>query len=79
MTDSNTVISMMRLFAQWLGRIALILLCIVIAGAVILFAILLIISKGKPKPFLDKDGKVIAKNLRGPALEAKLTELLGMQ
>ncbi|MDQ6478749.1 TlpA disulfide reductase family protein [Dyadobacter sp. LHD-138] len=28
---------------------------------------------------LDKDGKVIAKNLRGPALEAKLTELLGMQ
>ncbi len=60
MTDSNTVISMMRLFAQWLGRIALILLCIVIAGAVILFAILLIISKGKPKPFLDKDGKVIS-------------------
>jgi peroxiredoxin len=28
---------------------------------------------------LDKDGKVIAKNLRGPALEAKLTELLGVQ
>ncbi|MCF0057803.1 TlpA disulfide reductase family protein [Dyadobacter sp. CY356] len=28
---------------------------------------------------LDKEGKVIAKNLRGPALEAKLTELLGMQ
>jgi len=28
---------------------------------------------------LDKDGKVIAKNLRGSALEAKLTELLGMQ
>jgi len=28
---------------------------------------------------LDKDGKVIAKNLRGPALEAKLTELLGMK
>jgi peroxiredoxin len=26
---------------------------------------------------LDKDGKVIAKNLRGPSLEAKLSELLG--
>lgn len=26
---------------------------------------------------LDKDGKVIAKNLRGPALEAKLKEVLG--
>lgn len=36
MTNSNTVISMMRLFAQWLGRIALILLCIVIAGAIII-------------------------------------------
>jgi peroxiredoxin len=28
---------------------------------------------------LDKDGKIIAKNLRGPALETKLTELLGAQ
>ncbi|QRR03041.1 TlpA disulfide reductase family protein [Dyadobacter sandarakinus] len=26
---------------------------------------------------LDRDGKIIAKNLRGPALESKLTELLG--
>jgi peroxiredoxin len=26
---------------------------------------------------LDKEGKIIAKNLRGPALETKLTELLG--
>lgn len=26
---------------------------------------------------IDKDGKIIAKNLRGPALEAKLKELLG--
>lgn len=26
---------------------------------------------------LDKDGKIVAKNLRGPALEAKLAELLG--
>jgi len=26
---------------------------------------------------LDPDGKIIAKNLRGPALEAKLCELLG--
>lgn len=31
-----------------------------------------------PATFLvDKDGKIIAKNLRGPALESKLTELLG--
>ncbi|MEO6281784.1 MAG: TlpA disulfide reductase family protein [Dyadobacter sp.] len=28
---------------------------------------------------LDKDGKIIAKNLRGAALETKLTELLGAQ
>jgi peroxiredoxin len=28
---------------------------------------------------LDKDGKIIAKNLRGPALEAKLSELLGVR
>jgi peroxiredoxin len=28
---------------------------------------------------LDKEGKIIAKNLRGPALESKLTELLGAQ
>ncbi|TLU98038.1 TlpA disulfide reductase family protein [Dyadobacter luticola] len=28
---------------------------------------------------LDKDGKIIAKNLRGPDLESKLTELLGAQ
>ncbi|WAC10722.1 TlpA disulfide reductase family protein [Dyadobacter pollutisoli] len=28
---------------------------------------------------LDKDGKIIAKNLRGSALETKLTELLGAQ
>jgi len=28
---------------------------------------------------LDKEGKIIAKNLRGPALETKLTELLGVQ
>lgn len=28
---------------------------------------------------LDKEGKIIAKNLRGAALEAKLTELLGAQ
>ncbi|WP_221389810.1 TlpA disulfide reductase family protein [Dyadobacter sp. NIV53] len=28
---------------------------------------------------LDKEGKIIAKNLRGPALETKLTELLGAQ
>jgi len=28
---------------------------------------------------LDKDGKIIAKNLRGPALESKLQELLGAQ
>lgn len=27
---------------------------------------------------LDKEGKVIAKNLRGPALEAKLTEIFGV-
>jgi peroxiredoxin len=34
--------------------------------------------KAIPATFLlDKDGKVIAKNLRGPALEAKLAELLG--
>ncbi|WP_031528410.1 TlpA disulfide reductase family protein [Dyadobacter crusticola] len=33
-----------------------------------------------PATFLvDKDGKIIAKNLRGPALESKLTELLGAQ
>jgi hypothetical protein len=32
---------------------------------------------GIPATFLiDKNGKVIAKNLRGPALEAKLKELL---
>lgn len=31
-----------------------------------------------PAAFLiDKDGKIVAKNLRGPALEAKLAELLG--
>ena len=36
--------------------------------------------KAIPATFLlDKDGKIIAKNLRGPALEAKLTELLGAQ
>ena len=30
-----------------------------------------------PQTFLlDKEGKIIAKNLRGPALEAKLTEVL---
>ena len=28
---------------------------------------------------LDKEGKIIAKNLRGPSLETKLTELLGAQ
>lgn len=28
---------------------------------------------------LDKEGKIIAKNLRGPALETKLSELLGVQ
>lgn len=34
--------------------------------------------KAIPATFLlDKDGKIIAKNLRGPALETKLTELLG--
>ncbi|MCF2495992.1 peroxiredoxin family protein [Dyadobacter chenhuakuii] len=33
-----------------------------------------------PATFLiDRDGKIIAKNLRGPALESKLTELLGAQ
>ncbi|KQS25476.1 TlpA disulfide reductase family protein [Dyadobacter sp. Leaf189] len=33
-----------------------------------------------PATFLiDKDGKIIAKNLRGPALESKLMELLGAQ
>jgi peroxiredoxin len=33
-----------------------------------------------PATFLiDKEGKIIAKNLRGPALESKLTELLGAQ
>ncbi|MCF0071636.1 AhpC/TSA family protein [Dyadobacter sp. CY261] len=33
-----------------------------------------------PATFLiDKEGKIIAKNLRGPALETKLTELLGAQ
>ncbi|CAG5009053.1 Thiol-disulfide oxidoreductase ResA [Dyadobacter sp. CECT 9275] len=36
--------------------------------------------KAIPATFLlDKEGKIIAKNLRGPALEAKLTELLGAQ
>ncbi len=34
--------------------------------------------KAIPATFLlDKDGKIIAKNLRGPSLEAKLNELLG--
>lgn len=34
--------------------------------------------KSIPAAFLiDKDGKIVAKNLRGPALEAKLAELLG--
>jgi len=36
--------------------------------------------KAIPATFLlDKDGKIIAKNLRGPALEAKIAELLGAQ
>ena len=30
----------------------------------------------KEKP-IDKEGKIIAKNLRGPSLEAKLKELFG--
>ena len=34
--------------------------------------------KGIPQNFLvDPEGKIVAKNLRGPALEAKLCELLG--
>lgn len=34
--------------------------------------------KGIPQNFLvDPDGKIVAKNLRGPALEAKLCEILG--
>ncbi len=33
---------------------------------------------GIPATFLiDKEGKIIAKNLRGPELEKKLTEVLG--
>jgi hypothetical protein len=33
---------------------------------------------GIPATFLlDKEGKIVAKNLRGPALEEKLKELLG--
>jgi hypothetical protein len=34
--------------------------------------------KAIPASFLlDQDGKIIAKNLRGPALQAKLKEVLG--
>ena len=36
--------------------------------------------KAIPATFLlDREGKIVAKNLRGPALEAKLAELLGAQ
>ena len=35
------------------------------------------VQNGKDFQYIDKEGKIIAKNLRGPALEEKLQELLG--
>jgi pimeloyl-ACP methyl ester carboxylesterase len=63
MTNSSAVKFPIQIFARVVGRITLILLCILIAGTLILFGVLFVMSPGKPKPFLDKSGKVIANSI----------------
>lgn len=63
MTKSGVVGSSVQIFLRKVGRIALIVLSILIACTLILTGVLLVISPGGPKPFLDKNGKVIADSL----------------
>lgn len=60
MAGSSVIGSSMKIFGRKVGRIVLIVLFILIACTVVLTGILLAVSTGKPKPFLDKNGKVIA-------------------
>ncbi len=60
MTNSRSAKFQIQTLTQLVGRITLILLCILIVGTLILFGMLFAMSPGKPKPFLDKSGKVIA-------------------
>lgn len=63
MTNSRAMKFPIQIFTRLVGRITLILLCILIAGTLILFGVLFAMSPGKPKPFLDKSGKVIASSI----------------
>jgi len=60
MPKSSAVKFPIQIFVRLVGRIALITLTILIVFALILVGTLLVMSPGKPKPFLDKNGKVIA-------------------
>lgn len=49
--------------ARKAGRVILIMISILLACTLILVGVLLVCSPGKPKPFLDKSGKVIASSI----------------
>ena len=53
----------MRAIAQKAGRIMLIVVSTLLAGLLILVAVLLAWSPGKPEPFLDENGKPLANSI----------------
>lgn len=59
MTKNNIMRFSIRTIVRRTGRIALIILSILLVCILILVGVLLLISPGKPKPFLDNNGKVI--------------------
>jgi hypothetical protein len=47
-------------FARLAGRIMLIMISILLAGILILVGVLLLLSPGKTKPFVDENGRPLA-------------------
>ncbi len=60
MTKNSIMKVPIQIFTRRMGRIVLISLSIILAFVLVLAGVLLVMSPGKPKPFLDKNGKVIA-------------------
>ena len=65
----------MRAIAQKVGRIMLIVVSTLLAGLLILVAVLLAWSPGKPEPFLDENGKPLANSIS----EKIFVEINGVQ
>ena len=60
MVDGKARRPSVRTFARRAGRVAMIVMSILLVSVVILVGVLLLWSPGKPKPFLDDNGKPLA-------------------